>query len=442
MHAQFLKQWNRIRASFWFVPVLMAVGAVGLASAAAVFDERAIGWITEEWGWTFAGGAEGASSVLRTIAQSMTTITGVVFSMTLVALSITSSQLGPRLLRTFMRDTPTKVALGTFIATFLYCLIALQTIRRPEEGGFVPHLSVTIGLLLAIVSMGVLIYFIHHVAVSIRANEVVARVTEELFEVIDRLFPADIGRGGTRTHPQMPDQGVAGLLEQDAKIIGSKEDGYVQFVDGDELMTLACKEDVVIRLERRPGDYVVAGRPLLKIWPGGGVNDKLVDKARAAFALGNERTPGQDIEFSIAQLVEIAVRALSPSMNDPFTAITCVDRLGSALTRVAQRDTPSPFRLDEDDRLRVIAPAVTFPEMADAAFHQVRQHCGSSVAVTRRLLKTISVVAAATSRPEDRTALLRHARLVARDAVSMAEDDRRAVEDCYQEAIRTLTGSG
>jgi uncharacterized membrane protein len=442
MHAQFLKQWNRIRASFWFLPVLMAVGAVGFAGAAAVFDEQAVGWLTEEWGWTFAGGAEGASSVLRTIAQSMTTITGVVFSMTLVALSITSSQLGPRLLRTFMKDTPTKVALGTFIATFLYCLVILQTIRRPDEGGFVPHLSVTIGLLLAFVSMGVLIYFIHHVAVSIRANEVVARVTEEVFEVIERMFPADIGRSGPRTHPEMPDQGDAGAFEQEARFIMSTGDGYVQFVDGDELMTLACKEDVVMQLERRPGDYVVTGRPLLKLWPGDRVNDKLAAKVRAAFALGNERTPGQDIEFSIAQLVEIAVRALSPSMNDPFTAITCVDRLGSVLTRAVQRDTPSPFRLDENDRLRVIAPAVTFPEIVDAAFHQVRQHCGSSVAVTRRLLKTISVVAAATSRPEDRTALLRHARMVAREHDSMTEDDRRAVEECYQEAIRTLTGSG
>jgi uncharacterized membrane protein len=442
--AQFFKQWNRIKASFWFLPSVMAIAAMLLAGAAVVVDERATGWMADEWGWTFAGGAEGASSVLRTIASSMTTIAGVVFSITLVALSITSSQLGPRLLRTFMRDTPTKFALGTFVATFLYCLLVLQTIRRPEEGGFVPHLSVSIALILAVASMAMLIYFIHHVSVSIRANEIVARVHRELLEVIDKLFPADIGRSGPRTRPHHPEQELMAAFERDAYMIEATEDGYVQFVDGDELMALARQHDVIIRLERRPGDYVVTGRPLLKVWPGERVNDKLVEKARASFALGNERTPGQDIEFSVAQLVEIAVRSLSPSMNDPFTAITCLDRLGSALSRVAQRDTPSPYRLDQDHDLRVIAPPVTFPEIIDAAFHQVRQHCGSSVAVTRRLLQTILVVAAATSRADDRAALLRHARLVAQGAAESMpeEEDRRAVEKCFQDAVRVLTGPG
>ncbi len=136
--------------------------------------------------------------MLGTIAGSMITIAGVVFSMTLVALSLASSQLGPRLLRNFMRDTTTQVVLGTFVATFLYCLLVLRTIRRPEEFVFVPHLSVTLGVLFAVVSLGVLIYFIHHVSVSIQANEIVARVGAELIEGVDRLFPEQIGRGAPR----------------------------------------------------------------------------------------------------------------------------------------------------------------------------------------------------------------------------------------------------
>ena len=176
MRAQLLKYWDRIRSSFWFLPSLMACGAVALALATVALD----GSVTDDWlqtlAWVYTGGAEGASAVLETIAGSMITIAGVVFSLTLVALSLASSQFGPRLLRNFMRDTANQVVLGTFVATFLYCLLVLRTIRRADEVAFVPHLSVTLGVLFAIASLGVLIYFIHHVSVSIQADEIIARV--------------------------------------------------------------------------------------------------------------------------------------------------------------------------------------------------------------------------------------------------------------------------
>jgi uncharacterized membrane protein len=439
LNAQVLKQWNRVGASFWFLPLNMAVGAVLLAGVSVVFDEPVTRWIEQTVGWSFAGGAEGAGSVLRTIAGSMTTIAGVVFSMTLVALSITSSQLGPRLLRTFMRDRPTKVALGTFVATFLYCLLVLQTVREPEEGGFVPHFAVSVGVLLGIFSMGVLIYFIHHVSISIRANEIVARVSAELLEVIDDLFPEQIGDNAPRKHEE-PCQDLPRGFDHEARAICACEDGYVQFVDGDALMNAAVRADGILELDRRPGDYVVAGQPLAFAWPAARIPDTLEDKVRSAFALGDERTTGQDVEFSIAQLVEIAVRALSPSMNDPFTAITCLDRLGSALCRLAQRDTPSSCRHDDDQRLRIIAPAVTFAEIADAAFSQVRQHARGNVAVTNRLLDTIALVASCTTRAADREALMRHANMTAagaRDAFA-EEEDRRGMEDRFQSVLAAL----
>ena len=190
------KHWDSLRSSFWFVPATMAACAVALALASVSLDEA----VTYEWikaqGWAYTGGAEGASLVLSTIAGSMITITGVVFSMTLVALSLASSQLGPRLLRNFMRDRMNQVVLGTFVATFVYCLVVLRTIRRADEVLFVPHISVTFGVLLALVGLGVLIYFIHHVSVSIQADEVVARVGKELMAEIDRLFPEESGEGG------------------------------------------------------------------------------------------------------------------------------------------------------------------------------------------------------------------------------------------------------
>lgn len=416
-------------------------GAMVLPFATVALDEQVTDWLTRNWGWTFTGGAEGASSLLGTIAGSMITIAGVVFSMTLVALSLTSSQLGPRLLRNFMRDTRTQAVLGTFVATFLYCLLVLRTIRRADEIAFVPHLSVTLGVLLAVVSVGVLIYFIHHVSVSIQANEVVARVGTELIEGIDSLFPERIGRGAPRVPTEPPDAGFFDRVGGEARPVGSAGDGYLQFVDGDALMALAMQEDVIIRLERRPGHYVVAARPLVSVWPGNRVGDQLMDQVNSAFALGNERTPGQDIEFAVNQLVEIAIRALSPGVNDPFTAMTCVDHLGSALCRLAQRNVPSPYRYDTQDQLRVITPVFTFPDVTDAAFNQIRQYGRSSAAVTIRLLETIAEVAGSVRRPEDRAALSRHAKMIARGARDglLEDEDRHEVQKRFRSTNRLLS---
>jgi uncharacterized membrane protein len=421
----------------------MAGGAMVLAFATVALDEPLTDWLTINWGWTFTGGAEGASSLLGAIAGSMITIAGVVFSMTLVALSLASSQLGPRLLRNFMRDTTTQTVLGTFVATFLYCLLVLRTIRRAEEIVFVPHLSVTLGVLLAVVSVGVLIYFIHHVSVSIQADEIVARVGTELIEGIDRLFPENIGQGAPRIPKEPPDAGFLNTFGREARPVGSAGEGYLQFVDGDALMALAMQEDVVIRLERRPGHYVVAARPLVLVWPGNRVTDQLEDRINFAFALGNQRTSGQDIEFAVNQLVEIAIRALSPGVNDPFTAMTCVDRLGSALCRLAQRDMPSPYRHDTQDQLRVIAPVFTFQDFTDAAFNQIRQYGRTSTAVAIRLLETIAEVAGFAHRPEDRAALLRHAKMIARGARGglLEDEDLQEVEDRFQSVNQLLRES-
>ena len=415
----------------------MAGVAVALALVGVTVDEPLTEWLARDLGWTFTGGAEGASAVLGIIAGSMITTAGVVFSMTLVALSLASSQLGPRLLRNFMSDRTTQVVLGTFIATFLYCLLVLRTIRHAEEVAFVPHLSVTIGVLFAVASVGVLIYFIHHVSVSIQANVIAARIGNELLERIGGLYPEQVGRGAPMIPADPPDMNFLEAFDKDALPVGADGDGYLQFIDGAALLSLAMEKDLVVRLERRPGDYVVAGCPLALIGPKSRATDRLTDQVRSLFVLGYQRTPDQDIEFAVSQLVEIAVRALSPGLNDPFTAMMCVDHLGSVLCRLATRDVPSPHRHDEHGRLRVIAPASTFPEVTEAAFNQVRQYGRSSFAVTIRLLETIAVVARFAHRPEYRTTLLRHAEMIARGALEglSEKNDRRAVEERFQAVI-------
>ena len=228
MRVQIFRKWDSVRSSFWFLPTIMASGAMAMAFATVAMDKPVTNWLTLNWDWAFTGGAEGASALLGAIAGSMITIAGVVFSMTLVALSLASSQLGPRLLRNFMRDTTTQTVLGTFVATFLYCLIVLRTIRRAEEILFVPHLSVTLSVLLAVVSVGVLIYYIHHVSVSIQVNEIVARVGEELIAGIERLFPESIGGGAPRIPTEPLDADFLDMFGREACPIGAARDGYLR----------------------------------------------------------------------------------------------------------------------------------------------------------------------------------------------------------------------
>lgn len=444
MKAHVLKLWDRLRSSFWFVPGIMTGAAVGFAFASVALDEAVTvkGWMVEQ-GWAYTGGAEGASLVLSTIAGSMITIAGVVFSMTLVALSLASSQMGPRLLRNFMRDARNQLVLGAFISTFVYCLLVLRAIRPSGEAAFVPHLSVSIAVLLALASLGVLIYFIHHVSVSIQADEVVARVNAELIDGIDRLFPESMGHEAPWPADPRASARLPATFEIEAQPLRSAADGYLQAIESDALVALAKDEDAVFRLERRPGQYVVRGCPLVTVWPGDRATERLEELVNSAFILGDQRTAAQDIQFPIHQLVEIAVRALSPGINDPFTAITCVDRLGSALRRLAQREMPSPFRLDEQDRLRVVVPAVTFPEIVNAAFGPIRQYARSSALVTMRLLESIATVAGAANRPNDRAALLLQADMIVRGArESLPEDgDRLAVEECYRDASLAISRS-
>jgi uncharacterized membrane protein len=440
MKTLLLKYWDRVRSSLWFVPATMTCLAVALAISAVEVDKAlADDWL-QHMGWSYSGGAEGASLLLSTVAGSMIAIAGTVFSMTLVALSLASSQLGPRLLRNFMRDTANQVVLGTFVSTFVYCLLVLRTIRRADEVSFVPHLSVSIGVLLAMVSVGVLIYFIHHISVSIQADQVVARVSTELADGIDRLFPDHLGMPASEASKAPSEAVLPATFAREARPVCAPEDGYLQLIDGNALMDLACEEDLLLLLDRRPGHYLVKGQTMVLVWPGDRVTESLENRMNAAFVLGDQRSAAQDVEFSFHQLVEIAVRALSPGINDPFTAIACVDRLGSALCRLARRDMPSPHRFDPHGRLRLVAPGSTFAGIVDTAFNQIRQSARSNPAVAIRMLDVIAQIAVHVQSSHDASCLQRHAGMIirgAREAVPEA-DDLAAVETRFTATTQAL----
>ena len=433
---QLLALWETVRTSFWFVPSLMAAAAVALALVMVQVDRLATDDRIQPGSWIHGGGPEGARAVLSTAAGSMITVAGVVFSITIVALTLASAQFGSRLLRTFMRDLGNQVVLGTFIATFVYCLLVLPTVGETDGRAFVPHLSITVALGLALASLGVLIFFIHHVARSIQAETVIAAVADDLDDVIEHLFPEEIGRD--------PPDGDAGLppdFARSARPVASRRDGYVLVIDDDALMALAEAHDLLLRIERRPGHFVVAGDPLaLAAAPAGRIDDGLADAIRRTFVLDVRRSLPQDAEFGLTQLVELALRGLSPGINDPFLAITCIDRLGQALCRLARRSMPSPHRHDATGRLRVVAPAESFDRLLACALDPIRRYGREHPSVMIRLLGTIAAIAGDT-RDERRRRLLRdHADAVLDAGLAALTDerDRQAVRAKHEAVTAVL----
>lgn len=433
--------WERLRANFWFVPALMASGAVLLALAMINLDETLRDTAVAQLSWTYRRGPEGARALLSTVAGSVITVAGVTFSITIAALTLASSQFGPRLLRNFLRDAGNQIVLGTFIATFLYCLLVLRSVHGNGEEAFVPDNAVAVGVGLAIASIGVLIYFIHHVSVSIQIDTIVTTVGRDLDAAIDRIFPEKLGHG----QPRRPQPEVEPHSRDGAEYaVRATDSGYVQAIDNDGLMRIATEHDLVILLLCRPGEFVVRDQDLARAWPHKRLDHALTQEIMSVYIFGSQRTLNQDILFAIQQLAEIAVRALSPGINDPFTAISCVDRLGASLCHLAERSLPDAHRYDLDGHLRVIASLVSFAEIIDSAFDQIRQYGRTNTSVTIRLLEMIARVIAYARDDDLRSALLRQAEMIARGSwEGLPEElDRATVAARYQIVTQAHDGVG
>lgn len=430
--------WDSIRSTYWAVPSLMAVTAIGVSVAMIRVDEVLTPTFSGTLSWGYTGGPEGARAVLSTVAGSMITVAGVTFSITIVALTLASQQFGPRLLRSFLRDLGNQVVLGTFVSTFLYCLLVLRTVRGGDDAQFVPHLSVTLGVVFAMLSLGVLIFFIHHVSTSIQASEIIANVARDLEGAVVRLFPEALGHdvapaaAGATTRPEG--------FESDARAVTAAASGYVQAIDGPALLALATARDAVLRIDAEPGRFVRQGTALVRVWPATAVDDVVCAAVRAAFIIGSARTPTQDVLFYVEQLVELAVRALSPGINDPATARMCLDRLGQTLCVMATRQAPATCRHDDGGRLRIVAHPVAFESVAATAFDEIRRYGRSSVSVTVHLLDLIGDIARCVTREPDRAVLLKHAaRIVdeSREAV-LSRPDRATVDESHRAALEAL----
>lgn len=382
-----LQAWSRLRGSFWFTPALIVLGSMLLAMALV---ELGAGVDADLAGWSprlFGAGADGSRAMLSAIATSMVTVAGVVFSITIVTLSLTATQYSPRVLRNFMRDAPTQVVLGIFVGIFAYCLVVLRTIRGGDEGAFIPSLAVLGGMAYAFVGIGVLIYFIHHVALGIQASAILDRIATDTAHAIDHLFPQQLGEPPAAPHPpaRLPAAWVP---------VCAQRSGYVKFVDPEALMRIAVEEHRVLRLRISVGDHVPEGAVVAEVAGDAALPPGLAQRVRDCVALGRQRTVEQDAGFGLQQLVDVALRALSPGINDPTTACMCLNELGGLLARLARRAMPEPLRF-HDGELRVIAPVPEFGAFVGVALVPVVRHSRGDLEVLAAVLRALETVCAA-----------------------------------------------
>jgi len=423
--------WDNLRTSFWFVPTLMVIAVCLLDAVLPLVERSSLPWLA---GWLEAlgpGEAENARSLLATVAGSMITVSGVTFSVVMVALSIASSQFGPRLLVNFIRDRGNQVVLGCFVATFVYSLLALR--RIGGDGSRVPHLTVAAAVVLTFASLGVLIYFFHHVAVSIQAGYVVAQAGGQLGREIaghgEAVAEQRRGEGGEEATERRFD----GFAEQAVRV-ESRQTGYVADIDARTLLEVAVADGLLVRATVGEGDFVAAGEPLLEAAPAGSVDDDCAGRLREGFVIVRQRGTGRGVELAVDRLVEIAIRALSPSINDPFTALACIDHLAAGLAQLAEQGVPPRAYRDDDGEVRVLLHLPTVPELVERALQQIRVYGSGDPTVVRRLLQAIALVAARTDDPDFRNALRDQAESVV-DAAKRAlgdEDEVREAEELFR----------
>jgi uncharacterized membrane protein len=352
------------------------------------------------------------------------TVVSVTFSVMVVALTVSSQHFGPRLLNSFMRDNASQLVLGTFTGTFAYCLVVLRTVQGAGEeySVFVPHLAVTGALALALLSIAMLIYYVHHIAVAMQVSTITADVAADLEKTVCRLYPAPLGE------PAGPPQQPPPPVPEGAFAIRVPWSGYLQEIDSEAVLRLAKAHDTVEWLLARPGDFVIEGQAIAASHPAPRGPEALGDGLCGACIVGTDRTSFQDAAFAVQQLVEVALRALSPGVNEPFTAITCIDRLGQGLAKLAVRMIPSAVRADEEGRMRVVARPYTFVELVDAAFEPIARYAGENPAIHERLFQTLESLARMARRPEDLAALDRVSDFVSTSAANHVQDARHRAE--------------
>ncbi len=374
--------------SYWFVPMLLGLAAVGLSAITLRIDEAVGAGALVDFAFITLNGPDGARALLSTVAGSIITVAGVVFSLTMVVLTQASNQFGPRLLVNFMRDRPNQLVLGTFVATFVYSLLVLRVVRVSNTdlglSEVVPHISIGVALLLTFVSVAVLVFFFHHTAESVRVSHVLADIGRAMERRIEQTTVAI-------EEAEEPPLLLPGF-DDDLAVLDAPAEGVLQSVDVDGLVAFAREHDAVIRLLHVPGAFVLRGGAYAHVHPASAapnVREGLADH----LSLGEHRSLGQDLGFLFDELLEVALRALSPSMNDPFTAMNCIDRIAQGLLLLDGRRTPNETHADEDGVTRAVVPLQSRSVLARHLFGELRLHVARDLMTTGHTLAALRILA-------------------------------------------------
>jgi uncharacterized membrane protein len=419
--------WDRLRVSFWFAPLLMSAAALLLSRVMYGLDLRIPNEMLENSHFVLSGSVGELRTSLVTIATTTLATAGVVFTLLTLPLSTVAAQYGSRLLRLFLGDRTTQLVLGMFVCTFVYCLAAATSIPPVEVQPEAPQLTATVGLLLMTASFGSLILLVQHISTMLQAPNIAATAGTQLLDVVLAEIPDDVRSGDDQR--QTVQGAPEPLVDTAGYPVCLRKAGYIQYIDPEAILTLAGQENLVIRLLRPPGHFVGRGAVVAYVWPAGRVDERLDEQIRHAFRLGNQRTPTQDVECAVNLLVEMAVRAMSPAINDPFTAMTCLDHIGEGLTLFIRQGEKSPNIHDRHGQLRLILQPVTFDELLRAAFDKLRHASCDDASVLLHMLEVIDAIGREAESPDARQKLLRHVGLIQAEsqAGALIEEDRQLI---------------
>lgn len=431
MLAKLRSSWISVNASYWFYPAIFSVLAAMLAFVTVAVDRAWASEYVSHVDWLSPARPDGARTTLTVIAGSMIGVASTVFSITIAAVAYASGNYGPRLLTNFMEDRGNQLSLGTFISTFVYSVMVLRVVRSEGEQamsvedavatiapGFVPQLSLLIATVLAGIAVGVLVYFLNHIPSSIRINIVLEGIGERLIDDLEDRFPDDDDCRETIPRPS------------GAPVV-ARRTGYVKLIDFATLDAIAEKADAVILLKVRTGDFLHPDMTVAEI-AGDTIDDVTVKRIVNCFALGGRRTPTQDLEFLIDELVEIALRALSPGINDPFTAITSMHWLGAATAEFARRDlSPGPEQ-DDYSQARVLPLADDFAHFLSRGFGGIRSSAAESPLAAINFLDCLFASATAASSQPRRNAIAHEgAQLLAQARIALSGPSLDDLETRY-----------
>jgi uncharacterized membrane protein len=422
-------EWRRevLRTNLWLVPALEVVAAAILFGVTYSLDRAAYDGVFKTPGWAISGSADVARTILTAIAAAVITVIGVVFSIVIVALTLTSTQFGPRMLRNFIRDRGTQLTLGTYVATFVYAVLTLGSVGQGGHGAFVPHISVTMTLVLMLADLAVLIYFLHHIAVQIQLPQVIAGIAGDLQQAIELQTGEQPEAGG-----QELAAAVIANMSGRGGVVAAPRSGYLQYIEHKELVTIASEVDAVIHVLYRPGHFIVQGNQYASVWPSEAA-DRVARELAGAHVTGPYRTLAQDVSFGVDQLVEIAIRALSAAVNDTFTALTCIDWIGDSLCKVTGRWQPTRVYRDAAGVVRVITTETTWERLVQRAFEKVRQAARGMPAVMIRQLDALARIMERTTSTADRQVLLDQAAMIERLSAATVDEatDRADITRAY-----------